>query len=54
MAEISTDTATQSNPAGIATVHATLVWNIDFDSRILSGHVVHEMNVVTDNVKEIM
>lgn len=54
MAEITTDTATQSNPADIATSHAALVWDIDFDARILSGHVVHDMNVLTDNVKEIM
>ncbi|KAF5327018.1 hypothetical protein D9619_004122 [Psilocybe cf. subviscida] len=54
MAEITTDTATQSNPADIATSHAALVWDIDFDARILSGHVVHDMNVLTDNVKEII
>ena len=54
MADISTDTATQSNPTDIATTHAALVWDIDFDARVLSGHVVHEMHVLTDNVREIM
>lgn len=54
MADISTDTATQSNHAEIATSHAALEWDIDFNARILSGHVVHEMNVLTDNVREIM
>jgi hypothetical protein len=54
MADISTDTATQSNPTDIATTHVALVWDIDFDARVLSGHVVHEMNVLTDDVKEIM
>ncbi|KII94452.1 hypothetical protein PLICRDRAFT_102250 [Plicaturopsis crispa FD-325 SS-3] len=51
---MSQDPTSQSNHLQITTEHATFDWTVDFDQKIISGSVVHDLLVKEDNVKEVI
>lgn len=48
------DPTTQSNYLQITTEHASFDWRVDFQKKIISGSVVHDLRVKEVGVKEIM
>ena len=54
MADISVDTATQSNYSDIRTDHVAFDWVVDFDAKLLSGSATHSMIVKRSGVKDIV
>lgn len=54
MADITRDTASQSNPFDVATEHASFIWTVDFELQVIRGSVTHKLTVKKDSVKEVM
>jgi leukotriene-A4 hydrolase len=48
------DPTTQANYLEITTEHALFNWVVDFQQKIISGYVIHDLKVKEDGVKEIM
>jgi hypothetical protein len=48
------DPTTQSNYLQIVTEQASFNWVVDFQQKIISGSVKHDLRVKEDGVKEIM
>ena len=48
------DPTSQANYFEIATEHVALDWLIDFDTKVISGSVVHTLHVKEAAVKEVM
>ncbi|KAF9526415.1 leukotriene-A4 hydrolase [Crepidotus variabilis] len=54
MADITRDTASQSNPFDVATEHASFIWTVDFELQVIRGSVTHKLTVKKDSVKEVI
>lgn len=54
MADITVDTASQSNPHEIATEHIAFDWHVDFDAQTLSGSATYQLKVKKAEVSEVM
>jgi leukotriene-A4 hydrolase len=48
------DPTSQSNYLRVATQHASFDWAVDFERKVLSGSVVHDLIVKEDDVKEVV
>jgi len=48
------DPTTQANYTEIHSTHVALDWDVDFDRKLISGSVTHDLTVLKDGVKEVM
>jgi len=54
MADITVDTASQSNSHEIATEHIAFDWHVDFEAQTLSGSATYQLKVKKAGVSEVM
>ncbi|KAF7969825.1 hypothetical protein HWV62_25876, partial [Athelia sp. TMB] len=48
------DPTSQSNYLQVASEHIQLDWNVDYETRVISGFATHTMNVKEDGVEDII